>query len=281
MRYAVLSDIHGNLSALEAVLEDVDKQHVDGLFYLGDAVGYGPDASAVIATLQKRVSQLMCVVKGHNAPRPVWLPGNHEWGLLERANREHFNHDALATLDLTREQIPKNDRDLLAALPTRIDLELGDQFTATLIHAAVVDPIGTMRYIDNAESAAEDMRSHQSQIELVGHTHYPHVFYQDNTRGGSHQRWYGLMLHEDQPTGASFSIQTRRAILNPGSVGQPRDGDPRAAYGILDLADGCFAVQRVTYDVAATQQRLRAWLGGRLATIDHAGGLASRLDAGL
>lgn len=280
MRYAILSDVHSNLPALEAVLNDVAEQHVDALLYLGDAVGYGAEPGPVIELLRTHCSVLECTADSQTARLPIWLAGNHEWGLLERAERGLFTPDALTALDRSRVELTPAQLELLAALPQRIDLQLDDGLIATLTHAAPTDPIGTLRYIDNEELAASDAQLLVGQLGLVGHTHFPRAFYEDGVRIGARRHWARQDLHEDYLPGSSFSFGERRAILNPGSVGQPRDGDPRAAYAVLETTTRSFTVRRVPYDIVRAQQRLRSWLGDHLPDLEGPNGLAGRLADG-
>ncbi len=278
MRCAILSDIHGNLPALNAVFADMDEQDIDYIFYLGDAVGYGADFAAVIACLHEKVSSLPCRADGRERVSPIWLAGNHEWGLLGRADERLFSQDALTALQRTRAELSRNEQTLLAQLPQRIELQLED-LQITLTHASARDPVGTMHYIDNAAAAGEDAALIPGQLGLVGHTHQPSAFYENGLQLNGRRIWTAW----DMPDGsnATFTFATHRAILNPGSVGQPRDGDPRAAYALLDVNERNFTVRRVPYNIHVAQFRLRNWIGDRLPNIDTPGGLAGRLAVGL
>ena len=278
-RYAILSDIHGNLPALEAVLADIDTRQTNALFYLGDAVGYGPDSSEVIALLTEHVTRLPCVADGFS-PReqPIWLAGNHEYGLLGKVGLDLFSNDARRTLERTRARLTNDQRRLLHQRPRRIEIELGAGLRATLVHAAPSDPVGTNRYIDSTESAATEIADVNGQLAFVGHTHYPRVFYETDVQVSNRTIWDKVEFANSN----TFTSTGLRCILNPGSVGQPRDGDPRAAYGLLDVRRGSFTftVHRVEYGVGKTQQRLRKWIGDILPNIDDPGGLAGRLATG-
>jgi len=276
MRYAILSDAHGNLPALEAVLADLAHQNADKMFYLGDAVGYGPEANAVIARLRERVSHIACRIAGHAVERQIWLPGNHEWGLLGRADRSDFRTDALVTLDRTSAVLHQETRAFLADLPTAIELVLDTEIHATLVHAAPSEPVGIRGYIDNTIIAADEAQRFHGQICFVGHTHYPCIFRETNRTIGQHRLW-----KKTDATEGVFSFAHERLILNPGSVGQPRDGDPRAAYALLDTTRRSFTVRRVTYDIRTTQARIRDWVGDVLNNLDARDGLAGRLDHGM
>ncbi len=274
MRYAILSDIHGNLPALEAVLADLSSQAVDALFFLGDAIGYGPDGNPVLRLLRKHVSHLLCRINGKESEHQIWLVGNHEEGLLGRSARSNFNDDALITLDKTNTELEHDLRQHLQHLPNRIELILDHHIHATLVHAAPSKPV--WGYIHNENQAAEEGRHFDTQICIVGHTHYPRIFRQTNGHIGSHRMWEQTDAWEGE-----YSFGYERLILNPGSVGQPRDGDPRAAYAILDTHQRTFTVRRVTYDIPTTQTRIRAWVGQQLANLDNDDGLAGRLRLGI
>ncbi|MEI7768345.1 MAG: metallophosphoesterase family protein [Chloroflexales bacterium] len=283
MRYAILSDIHANVLALEAVLADISAQAVDGLLYLGDAIGYGPQAAETITLLRTHVSSLPCRVDGIAATRPIWVPGNHEWGLLNRtANMRDFYEDALVVLLRTRNELSAADLDLLALLPQRIEITL-DNISAVLVHSSGSDPVGTHQYITNEVIAADEIDLLGGQINFVGHTHVPSVFYESNNYSGKRRIWQReQMITEDDEAETIFVLDMNsRAILNPGSVGQPRDGDRRASYAIFDGEVGSFTVRRVDYDIAEAQARIQKWLGDAISNLDSEEGLAGRLALGL
>jgi predicted phosphodiesterase len=278
MRYAILSDVHGNLPALEAVRNDLDTRQVDTVIYLGDAVGYYADSQRVIQTLRELVLPHPVQTfererQNHNAPTtmPLWVTGNHEWMLLDRIRQQQANDIAGETLRRTREEL-EHDGDVMAFLknlPERIEVELGGSHSlllVTVVHATTVDPAGTRgqrSYLDSPSAAASAADISPFQICLVGHTHVPQVFYEETPPGFSFPQWKRMFIadiHLYHPPGKPYTFQHQRLILNPGSVGQPRDGDNRASYAILDTDERTFTIYRVPYEFREAQRRTRDWI---------------------
>src|SRR3954469_19300673 len=135
MRYAILSDIHANLPALHAVLDDLATQSIDATICLGDAIGYYADGAAVIALLRDQISAHDCSADGRPATLPLWVAGNHEWGLLSRIEAFQFSPAARAALTHTQADLPAATMRFLADLPQRIEVDLGDGINATIVHA--------------------------------------------------------------------------------------------------------------------------------------------------
>jgi diadenosine tetraphosphatase ApaH/serine/threonine PP2A family protein phosphatase len=284
MRYAILSDIHANLPALRAVLGDLAAQSVEEMIYLGDAVGYYADSTAVIAQLRDLLAPRACLIDGHSATARPWLVGNHEWGALGRLAAQHFSSAALAALTRTSADLAGDDVALLRSLPERIELDLGDGLAATLVHASPIDPVGATgaSYLENGEDAREAAQAFTTQICLVGHTHYPRICYEAGGHAYDDSAWEASDIFEETLPGGCFHFGGERLFLNPGSVGQPRDGDPRASYAILDTAARLFCVRRVPYDIEEAQARVRAWLCDAPASLlEGQGGLAGRLSRGI
>ena len=234
MRIAVLSDIHSNLVALDAVLAHAGP--VDAVWHLGDVVGYGPDPDGVVARLVEVGA--------------IGVRGNHDAAALGGREIEWFNPEARAAAAWTRDTIDATTRAWLSALPERH--AVGDM---TLVHGSPRDPI--REYISSPDVALENLAVLDTAYGLHGHTHLPVAF----------------CLAADEPLrivapgdGDSLSIIGQRALINPGSVGQPRDGDPNASYLVFDPDSATVAWHRVPYDVAAVQAAIRAaGLPGRLA----------------
>ena len=284
MRYAILSDIHANLSALRAVLDDLAAQSIDLAICLGDAIGYYADGAAVIALLRDLLTPRSCTADGKPATVPLWVAGNHEWGLLKRIDAYQFSLAARTALTHTQADLPAAATHFLASLPQRIEIDLGDGLAATLVHAAPSDPVGTTGagYIENSEDAQDAAHAFQTQICLVGHTHYPRICREIRHPESERLIWITTDVFEEVLPGGSCLFGGERMILNPGSVGQPRDGDPRASYAILDTAARSFAVRRVAYDIPAAQARARSWLTRAPADLLNGhGGLAERLARGI
>jgi predicted phosphodiesterase len=228
MRIAVLSDIHANLPALEAVAEDLPP--VDQVWVLGDTVGYGPQPNEVIAALQAMGARSVL--------------GNHDGAAIGTVDVAHFNPDARAAIEWTAGILDANARSYIATLPeVRADGEL------TAVHGSPRDPI--WEYITGPAIAAANLAAYETRLCLFGHTHLPVAF---RAIDGGIDATIGM-------PGTSASLGPERALLNPGSVGQPRDGLRDAAYGVLELdgsaGNGSFEFRRVAYDIDRTQRLMR------------------------
>ena len=237
MRIAVLSDIHANLPALEAVAAHLPP--VDQVWVLGDTVGYGPQPNEVVAALQAMGARSVL--------------GNHDGAAIGTVDPASFNPDARRAIEWTAEAIDDNARAYIASLPeVRVD---GD---VTAVHGSPRDPV--WEYITGPGVAAANFAAYETRLCLFGHTHLPVVF---RAVDGGVEATPGL-------PGTASPLGDDRALLNPGSVGQPRDGLRDAAYGVLNL-DGApgadsFEFRRVRYDVERTQRLMReVGLPGRLA----------------
>ncbi len=224
MQVALLSDIHANLVALEAVLAALPP--VDRLWVTGDTVGYGPDPADTLALLRERHATLVA--------------GNHDRAVATGTGLELFNPVAAAAVAKQREWLSAEDRDALAALPVTLAL---DAFT--LVHGSLRDPL--WEYVFDAPVAAATLRIAPTAHCCAGHTHVPAIF-----RLGK-QATVAERIKPD----VAYPL-TDRLLINPGSVGQPRDGDPRSAYAILDLDRGTATFHRASYGVAETQRRILA-----------------------
>ena len=228
MKILIISDIHANLVAFETVLQDAGAY--DSLWCLGDVVGYGPEPDACVEKLRSL--------------KPLCLAGNHDWAVLEKLDLGEFNPDARAATIWTREQLTPHNLDWLHQLPERVPTEL-EKFT--LIHGSPRYPI--WEYILGPAIARINFDYFDTPYCLNGHTHVP-VIYRLNL---SEDIAIPESLIENEPV----HFGDDRLILNPGSVGQPRDGDPRAAYAILDTDTLTLMHKRVEYDIAATQMKMR------------------------
>ena len=224
MRIAVLSDIHANLPALDAVLEDAGD--VDAVWHLGDVVGYGPDPDAVVARLRDVGA--------------IGVRGNHDAAACGGTEIDWFNPDARRAMEWTRAAISPATLEWLAALPERRTIAGSE-----LVHGSHREPI--WEYVTSAAVARANLAALTATIGLHGHTHIPVAWLDDGGR-----------VELVRPGGgASLELDGRRALINPGSVGQPRDGDPAASYAIVDPDSGVVRWHRVRYDVAAVQGAMR------------------------
>ncbi|HWH24977.1 MAG TPA: metallophosphoesterase family protein [Candidatus Limnocylindria bacterium] len=235
MRIAVLSDIHGNLPALEAVLAAMAPY--DAVWQLGDIVGYGPQPNEVIARL---------IDEGARGVR-----GNHDSAAIGMLATEAFNDEAAAAIEWTAEQLSPVARKWLAGLPTR-----AEDGPFTLVHGSPRDPM--WEYVYSVGVARANMARFTTQNCLVGHTHVPMLF-----RRRSDAVVEPVAPGDDDPP---LALDEWRSIINPGSVGQPRDGDPRAGAMLIDDEQGTVEWRRVEYPIEPVQQlMLDAGLPLRLA----------------
>lgn len=225
MRVAVLSDIHANLTALDAVLGALGT--VDGVWHLGDVVGYGPDPNEVVARLREVGA--------------VGVRGNHDAAALGGPEIEWFNPDARAAMEWTRGVIDDTTRMWLHGLP-EVRVEEG----VTLVHGSPRDPI--WEYVTTLAVARAGMAAMGTAVGLHGHTHVPIAFREAADR-----------LEAVAPAeGSAVELSPGRALVNPGSVGQARDGIPTASWLVLDTVALAATWHRVPYDIASVQARMRA-----------------------
>ena len=225
MRIAVISDVHSNLHALDAVLADAGA--VDAIWHLGDIVGYGPDPDAVVDRLATRGA--------------VGVRGNHDAAACGGDEIDWFNADARAAMEWTRRAMSATTLGWLRALPERREAQ-----DFTLVHGSPLDP--TWEYVTTTAAARENLAAISTTHGLNGHTHVPIAF-----------GLAGDRMTADEPVPSpGMDLDGRRLLLNPGSVGQPRDGDPRASYLVLDLAERRVSWGRVTYDIEAVRGRMRS-----------------------
>jgi predicted phosphodiesterase len=221
----VISDIHANYSALQAVLNDAPDY--DSVWCLGDLVGYGPDPND-------------CIQEIRNLPKLVCLLGNHDAAVLGNIDIDAFNREASISAVWARENLEVENVRFLQKLP---DFNVvGD---VTLVHGSPRNPV--WEYLLDTYSAEENFNYFDTKCCFVGHTHIPLVYYRDN--------WDARVHLKQFQDGNTFQIGSR-AILNPGSVGQPRDYDPRAAYAIFDVEKRQWESHRVSYDIQAVQKRI-------------------------
>lgn len=226
MRILVISDIHANYTAFEAVLDHSDGEW-DFVWCLGDVVGYGPDPNECVERL-KTLPQLC-------------LAGNHDWAALNRLDVKTFNPDARRAVEWTQATLTPENTRFLEALP--VTFVIGEY---TLVHASPREPI--WEYILEPTIAALNFPHFETPYCFVGHTHQP-VIYSSAADDGSAQ---STAPQYDQP----HHLNGARQIINPGSIGQPRDQNPKAAYGILDMTSGVFEHRRIPYNIKAVQRRM-------------------------
>jgi predicted phosphodiesterase len=234
VRVAVLSDIHANVTALDAVLADIPS--IDEVWHLGDIVGYGPEPDVVVARLREVGA--------------IGVRGNHDVAAVGGLEIEAFNIDARTAMEWTRSVIGDDTRSWLRALPERLE-----RAGFTLVHGSPRDP--TWEYVTSTPVAQAGMAAMSTRSGLHGHTHVPIAYVEQDGR-----------LETMSPSnGSALTFDGRRVLLNPGSVGQPRDGIPASSWLLLDTDAGTATWRRTAYDVAAVQTTMVAvGLPDRLVT---------------
>jgi predicted phosphodiesterase len=226
MRVAVVSDIHANLHALEAVLAALDADPPDELWCLGDLVGYGPKPNECCALVQARAAVCVC--------------GNHDLAVRGTIDLAEFSGDAGTAAAWTRDVLGDEARAFLDSLEP-----LGRAADVALFHGSARDPV--WEYVLSDEAALTTLLLTEEPLVLVGHSHAAlQIALRDTVLEG------GLA-----PDGTELELSDARWLLNPGSVGQPRDGDPHAAYLLLDLDARRASFRRVAYDIELTQSEMR------------------------
>ena len=242
MKVLVLSDIHGNLEALKAVLNDAEKMKPKEIWFLGDLSGYGPEPEKCFQLLKSY--------------KIVFIPGNHDLYFAGQLSRDAFSTEALTALILTGSMLHRDFIQLIKDLPLKQQRK-----GVTLVHGSPVNPATDyILHIDEAEIA---FKKFKGRCCLFGHTHHQGYFFK--TAGNI--RWYKPELVE------SVQYGTGRILINPGSVGQPRDRDPRAAWAILDTGKKEVQFFRSDYNIEKTQEKMRA-----LGSSDF---LINRLEKGI
>ena len=225
MHVAVLSDIHGNLHALTAVLAAADAASVDEVWCLGDVVGYGARPNECCELVRARAA--------------VCLAGNHDLVVVGTLGLGEFSHDAADAAGWSREHLTEENRAYLAGLPSTAERD-----GVLLVHASPRDPV--WEYVLSNDVARASLEATEAPLVLVGHSHVALAITADN----------GRVSGGPAPGGSKVTLEGRR-LLNPGSVGQPRDGDPRAAWLLLDLEERFAEFRRVPYSIERTQAEMR------------------------
>lgn len=243
MQALILSDIHANLEALEAVFADAQlRGGFDVIWCLGDTVGYGPDPGACIDRI--REFELVAVA------------GNHDCAAVGLIDAADFNDAAKAAAKWTARQLNAGHRDFLTSLPT-----VSVQEPFTLVHGSLRDPI--VEYLLDRNSALATLALMETRYCFVGHSHIPFVC----------REVQGEPDFTEFPEDGPVALGDERLIINPGGVGQPRDRDPRPSYAIYNTAETVIERHRVNYEIAKTQEKMRA-----AALPAH---LIDRLDLGI
>lgn len=246
MRIAILSDVHANLAALEAVLRHAEAENATDAFWcLGDTVDYGPQPRECVARLREL--------------GVVMVAGNHDRAATGMMGTEEFNPDAATSSAWTRTQLSQDDAAFLDALPEVAYVSPGQgsglksaasEADFTLVHGTLRSPI--WEYMRSYEAALAHLQRQETPFSLMGHTHLPTLVVQ-----GEEYPHGCEMYYLEDGTGLRLSRE-RKLAINPGGVGQPRDGDPRAAYAVYDSESETITPHRVGYDIAATQRLMEA-----------------------
>jgi diadenosine tetraphosphatase ApaH/serine/threonine PP2A family protein phosphatase len=230
MRVALFADIHANMPAFEACLAAASKLNVDRLALLGDLVGYGPDPEAVVARAAKLV-----------ADGAVAVLGNHDQAAL--AGARDFNAAAAEAMVWTRAQLSEGSKRFLASLPLEVRSD-----DVLYVHADASDP-GAWHYVTDSAGASRSLSNCQAQVTFCGHVHVPALYCQSSA---------GKMTSHFPVTGVSVPLFSQRkwlAVL--GAVGQPRDGNPAAAFAVYDAETRALTYHRAAYDTDSVAQRIR------------------------
>jgi len=228
MKYAVISDIHGNLEALNAVLKDIRRRGVDSVLCLGDVVGYYPNPHECIELV--RDSAAHCVA------------GNHDYAAIDRTDTSCFTYFAFSAMEWTKARIAGGDYEFLSGLP--LTCEVGDDIF--LVHSSPCEP-DQFSYVfpDNENSVFEAFTNLTRRVTFIGHTHWPSIMYQEGDT---------VKLHSETSVGIDDGCAY---LINVGSVGQPRDFDSRSCYAIYDAGVGIVSLHRVAYNYRVTQKKIR------------------------
>ena len=226
MRALIVSDIHSNIEALQSVIQDAEQRGgFDEVWQLGDLVGYGPDPIECIDLMRKMDAQ--------------GVAGNHDLASSGKLSVKAFNMYAAAASRWTTAQLDDEHVEYLLSLPLRTEME---DFTA--VHGSPRDPV--WEYVVTPESAAANFLHFDSSRCILGHSHIPFICRPHESTAVFH------LFPLDTPV----TLDDGRMIINPGSVGQPRDGDPRASYVVYSANDGTVSHHRVEYDIQKTQEKM-------------------------
>lgn len=228
-RYGLIADVHSNLQALEVALEWLDGQSVDDVYCLGDVVGYGGDPAACVERVRERCAGTVV--------------GNHDAAVVDPSLRRWFNPHARVAIERQADLLGEDAREWLAALPDTIELD-----RVGLTHSGFADP-RAFDYVIEPWEAERELAASPARWGFFAHTHVPAVFHRS---AAGEVRAVAFDPARDVPLD-----EEGRYLVNPGSVGQPRDGDPRAACAVFDATDGICRWVRLEYDLQAAQAAIR------------------------
>jgi diadenosine tetraphosphatase ApaH/serine/threonine PP2A family protein phosphatase len=225
MRYAIISDIHGNLAALQHVIKKIEEKGCDRIICLGDVVGYGPFPNECCDIIQKTAD--------------VCLLGNHDAAVVGLMDVDYFNRYAKSAIAWSAQVLNEASRSFITGLPFT-----AEEDDLLFVHASPKEP-NEWQYVLSLDDAFEQFSALQQRVCFIGHSHVPVVWI---------LRESGLPEHR---SAKHFrTVRGARHIINVGSVGQPRDNNPEAGFGIYDTDTGWFELQRTPYDIAETQKAM-------------------------
>jgi diadenosine tetraphosphatase ApaH/serine/threonine PP2A family protein phosphatase len=227
MSYAVISDVHANLHALEAVLQDINGKGITDIYFIGDAVGYGPRPNQCIDIIKQR-----CILT---------LAGNHDWAAIGYTDITYFNKYAKQAIEWTIEELSNEHMEDIKSFNLIKSSEKEDAFFA---HATPMEPV-LWSYLFTVEQVEKNFSAFKQSICFIGHSHLAIVF--ELEVSGQ------IYIHKDP---IIIKNKQSRYIVNTGSVGQPRDNDNRSSYAVIQ--DDTIEIVRVTYDIEATQAEMKA-----------------------
>ena len=223
-KYAVISDVHSNAEALRSVLRDINKRQVPDIFFLGDAVGYGPEPNESVELLKSECKSI--------------IAGNHDWGVLGLAETGSFNEYARIALAWTRGVLTPDNNEILRTAMLKSEIS---EMDITLVHATPCEP-EKWHYLLTLSEAEVNFKYINTDICFIGHSHRPFIIEMSPS---------GKLKTNKQEM---YKREGSRYIINAGSIGQPRDGDPRASYAIVE--EGRIELVRVPYDIQSTQKKM-------------------------
>ncbi|MFW6142851.1 MAG: metallophosphoesterase family protein [Desulfovermiculus sp.] len=226
MSLAIISDIHGNLEAFRQVLKDISRQNVEGCYFLGDAISYGPQPDHCVRLLQEE--NIPCIL------------GNHELALIRSEAKAYFNHSTREHFAQTEALLSENSLEFISTWPVN-----RQEHEMLLVHGCPPDSVTRYLFELNEQELSQVMRDMNTKTAFVGHTHELRLV-QSN----------GLDLLQEDISQGTYPLSTEKALINVGSVGQPRDGDNRAKYVLWDPVRRWIEVRCVPYDIRKTAQKI-------------------------
>jgi predicted phosphodiesterase len=226
MKLAVLSDLHSNADALRKVIEDAKKWGAEKYYVAGDIVGYGAEPDECIAIIREL--------------RADAVAGNHDWGVLELTTIKYFNNDAQLAILWTKNKLKNSSKSYLKSLPLVLRID-----ELSISHANFRKPEG-WEYVLTLSQAASELTHLNSSVGIIGHSHQPFIVKYNKEDGK-------IDLVESKE---AFWDDNTSLLINAGSVGQPRDGDPRACYLRVDTKEKGVRIVRVEYDIASAQSKI-------------------------